>query len=468
MLEMAPSFWNTLFLSRVQFAFTAMFHILWPVLTIGLSLFLLILEVLWLATKDAWYLSHCRFWSKLFTLNFAIGVATGIPMEFQFGTNWSAFAVAAGDIFGHLLGFEAAIAFMLEAAFLGIMLFGWRRVSPAMHLFATAMVCLGSLLSAYWIMVANSWMQTPTGGYLAGGRFVLVDQWASIKNPDALWGVSHMIIAALEISLFVVGGISAWYLLKRRHVEFFIKSFKMAVLVGLVVTPLQIFLGDGAGRATALHQPAKLAAMEAHWDTNRTGEGASWHFMAWPEQEKQRNRWEVNIPYALSILVTLSPLGRVTGMREFPRGDQPPVWLPFLAFRIMLFFGFLFFVLMVCTVWFWLRGEFTVAGIAERKWLLISWIISIPASYAAMEAGWIVREVGRQPWTIYGMVRTVDSAGQAPLAAVAASLLLFVAFYVALFIIFLLFARALILRGPDVQNLPENPGRDNFKARSNG
>ena len=225
---------NPLVLARIQFAFTAMFHILWPVLTIGLSLFLLVMEALWLKTGEESYYSHARFWGKLFALNFSVGVATGIPMEFQFGTNWSAFSIAGGDVFGHLLGFEAAIAFMLEAAFLGIMLFGWNRVSPRMHLFATVMVCLGSFLSGYWIMVANSWMQTPTGGYLADGRFVLVDQWASITNPDALWGVSHMLFAAVEISLFVVGGISGWYLLKRRHVDFFLRSFKIAVVVAFL------------------------------------------------------------------------------------------------------------------------------------------------------------------------------------------------------------------------------------------
>src|SRR5574340_387784 len=335
----ATLFSSALFLSRLQFAFTAMFHIIWPVLTIGLSVFLLIMEMQWLKTRNGRYYSHARFWSKLFALNFAIGVATGIPMEFQFGTNWSAFSVAGGDVFGHLLGFEAAIAFMLEAAFLGIMLFGWNRVSRRMHLFATFMVCLGSFLSGYWIMVANSWMQTPTVGYMAQGRFVMVDQWASIMNPDALWGVSHMLFAAVEISLFVVGGISGWYLLKGRHVEFFLTSFKIAVLAAILVAPLQIFLGDGAGRATAVHQPAKLAAMEAHWETNPAGTGAPWRLAAWPRQAEQRNLWEINIPYALSILITHAPTGKITGLTVFPREDQPPVWPVFLAFRIMLFFG---------------------------------------------------------------------------------------------------------------------------------
>jgi len=465
MPESISTFWTPLLLSRMQFAFTAMFHILWPVLTIGLSLFLLIMEVLWLKTKDEWYYYHARFWGKLFALNFAIGVATGIPMEFQFGTNWSAFSVAGGDVFGHLLGFEAAIAFMLEAAFLGIMLFGWKRVSPRMHLLATAMVCLGSFLSGYWIMVANSWMQTPTGGYMAEGRFVLVNQLASLMNPDALWGVSHMLFAAVEISLFVVGGISSWYLLKRRHVDFFLKSFKMAVMAAILVTPLQLFLGDGAGRSSYTHQPAKLAAMEAHWETNAEGKGAPWHIMAWPQQDKQRNLWEINIPYGLSLLITHSPTGTVTGMKEFPPEDQPPVWLPFIAFRIMLLLGFWFFFLMLRTVWVWYRGGLTATIISDRKWLLYSWIISLPASYVAMEAGWVVREVGRQPWTIYGLVRTDHSASQLPLPAVEASLLFFVAMYSVLFILFLVFARSLIARGPDFRKPNENPQRLKRDAR---
>ncbi len=457
MTDTASIVWDSLLLPRIQFAFTAMFHILWPVLTIGLSLFLLIMEVQWLRTNDERYYVHARFWGKLFALNFAVGVATGIPMEFQFGTNWSSFAVAGGDIFGHLLGFEAAIAFMLEAAFVGIMVFGWKHVSPRMHCFATLMVCLGSFLSGYWIMVANSWMQTPTGGHLAGGRFVLVDQWAAIKNPDALWGVSHMLGAAVEISLFVVGGISAWYLLKGRQVEFFLKSFKMAVAVAVIIAPLQIFLGDGAGRSASVRQPAKLAAMEAHWDTNPAGTGAPWRVIAWPQQDRQRNLWEVNVPSALSMLITLSPTGQVKGLKEFAPEDQPPVWPPFLAFRIMLLFGFGFLLLTAWTLWVWGRGGLLPAAVSGQRRLLIAWIVALPASYTAMEAGWIVREMGRQPWTIYGMVRTVHSAGPAPSAAVAASLFLFVVFYAALAVLFFVFAGSLIARGPEPSRLPQTP-----------
>lgn len=264
---------DTVTLSRVQFALTAMFHILWPVVTIGLSLFLVFLEIRWIRTADERYYRHARFWGRLFLLNVAIGVATGFPMEFQFGTNWSAFSRAGGDFFGHMLGYEAAMAFMLEASFIGIMIFGWKRVTPLMHLFATSMVAFGASLSAFWIMVANSWMQTPRGGFFEQGKFVVTSHFDAIFNPDMVWSVTHMWVAALEISVFVVGGLSAWYLYKRRHTEFFLSSFKWAVTAAIVITPLQIFLGDGSGRAVYLYDPAKLAAFEAHWETNPPGKG---------------------------------------------------------------------------------------------------------------------------------------------------------------------------------------------------
>ena len=303
-------------LSRLQFAFTAMFHILWPVLTVGLSIYLVAMEALWLKTGRDFYSRQARYWMRLFLLNVAVGVVTGIPLEFQFGTNWTHFAMAGGDIFGHLLGFEAAMAFMLEATFLGIMAFGWQRVPQAMHLFATAMVALGASLSAFWIMVANSWMQTPTGGIFVNGAFILKDQFAAIFNPDAYWAVSHMWFACLEISLFVVGGISAWYLRRGRKVDFFLASFKMMLAAAVVITPLQIFLGDGSGQSILKSQPEKLAAIEAHWQTNPPGQGAGWKVFALPDQEAQKNKWQIEIPYALSLITTHSLHGTVRGLKK--------------------------------------------------------------------------------------------------------------------------------------------------------
>ena len=442
---------NHVMASRLQFAFTAMFHILWPVLTIGLSVFLVVLEALWLKTGNRDYYRHARFWSRLFLLTVVLGVISGIPMEFQFGTNWSAFSISGGDFFGHMLGFEATIAFILEASFLGIMAFGWKRVSPAMHLFSTCMVALGASLSAFWIMVANSWMHTPTGGVFENGQFVITSHLDAIFNPDMPWSVSHMWVAAVEITLFAVGGVSAWYLLKDRHTNFFLKSFKMAVVAAVVVTPLQIWLGDGSGIAVYEHQAAKLAAIEAHWHTNPPGEAAGWNLIAWPDESNRDNLWAVKIPYGLSLITTRSLTGQVKGLRDFPPEDQPPVLIPFYAFRIMLAIGFALAALMLLTLWVWYKGGLSADRVVRRKWLLRGWMAALPLSYLAMEAGWATREIGRQPWALYGMLRTEDSVSTLPAGAVWSSLGILAAVYTLFFILFLVFFRRFIRQGPDVE-----------------
>jgi len=444
-------FQDHILLSRIHFAFTAIFHIIWPVLTIGLSIFLVVTEALWLITRKEIYYHHARFWMRLFLLNFAVGVVSGIPMEFQFGTNWSAFSRTGGDIFGHLLGFEASMAFMLEAAFLGIMAFGWKRVSAGMHLFATCMVAFGGSLSAFWIMAANSWMQTPVGGDFIEGRFYLTDIFAAIWNPDAFWGITHMWFACLEISIFVIGGISAWYLLRGRHPDFFLLSFKMMVIAGLFITTLQVVNGDGAGKSVFQNQPVKLAALEAHWETNPQGEGAGWKILAWPDENLQDNTWDIEVPYALSLITTYSPTGQVMGLREVPAEDQPPVALTFYSFRIMMFLGFFFVFLILWSLWAWWKGKLTAERAGRQKWLLYSWMWAIPMSYIAMEAGWVVREVGRQPWVIQGVLRTEDGVSRLPAETVAGSLIGFVAIYFLLLIIFLVLAKRLLNKGPDFQ-----------------
>ena len=438
-------------LSRIQFAVTAHFHILWPVLTVGLSIFIMLMEALYLKTGDKLYYDHCRFWTRIFLLNFSVGVVSGIPMEFQFGTNWSLFSVAGGDFFGHMLGFEAAMAFMLEATFLGIMVFGWKRVSPRLHLFATSMVALGGSLSAFWIMVANSWMHTPTGGIFQNGRFVITSRMDAIFNPDMPLGVSHMWTACIEVSLFVVGGLSAWCILRGRHTAFFLKSFKIAVITAVLITPLQTLVGDASGIAVFKYQPAKLAAIEAHWETNPLGRGAPEILLAWPNQEEQKNDWAIAVPNGLSLLATRSLTGTVKGLKEFPRGDQPPVFPIFYAFRIMAGIGVLLFLLMAWTLWAWRRGDLSQERIAGRKWLLCSWIAAAPLSYLAMETGWMTREIGRQPWVLYNLLRTTDSATPMAPGAIIASLLTIAAVYPLLFILFLVFARRIIAAGPDAE-----------------
>lgn len=449
-------------LSRIQFAVTAHFHILWPVLTVGLSIFLVLMEALWLKTGNESYYRHCRFWGRLFMLNFAVGVVTGIPMEFQFGTNWSRFSVAGGDFFGHMLGFEAAMAFMLEATFLGIMAFGWKRVSPPTHLFATCMVAFGGSLSAFWIMVANSWMHTPTGGVFRDGHFVIQDKFGAIFNPDMPWGVSHMWTACLEISLFVIGGISAWHLLRQRNTSFFLRSFKVAALAAILVTPVQIWLGHGSGGAVHDHQPAKLAAIEAHWDTNPPGKGASWKILAWPNQAEQKNDWAIEVPDGLSLLVTNSLTGTVRGLRELLPEDQPPVFPIYYSFRVMAGIGFLLCLLMIWTIWAWYKGKLSTDRIPGEKWLLHSWIWAGPLSYLAMETGWMTRELGRQPWVLYNLLRTGDSATIMPADTVGASLLTFSVLYFLLLVLFLFFAHRIIRKGPSEG--PEPDGYANSPA----
>ena len=442
----------TVTLSRWQFAFTAMFHILFPVLIIGLSWFLVLMEALWVTTKAERYYRQARFWSRLFFLNLAMGVVSGIPLEFQFGTNWDRFSSAGGDIFGHMLGFEAAMAFMLEATFFGIMAFGWKRVSSRVHLFATTMVAVGASLSAFWIMVANSWMQIPVGGYFENGRFIMTDSLQAVFNPDIYWSFTHMWVACLEVSACVLGGISAWHLLKQRHVSFFSSTFKIAFVVAAVTAPLQIYLGDGSGRVVFDTQPTKLAAIESHWETNPPGKGAGWKILAYPDPAAGKNRWQVEIPNALSLLMTHSLTGQITGLNEFSPDKQPPVALVFYAFRLMLLFGFVLFFIMIWTGVAWHKKRWLNNALIGKKKLLVAWILAAPMSYLAMEAGWVTREAGRQPWIIYGVLRTSEAATQLPAGTVGGSLTVFILIYGALFFAFLRLAGGLLRKGPEPEN----------------
>lgn len=446
---------DPVFLSRLQFAVTAMFHILWPLTTVGISLILVVFEGLWLKTGDIDHYWHARFWAKLFLLNFSVGVISGLPLEFEFGTNWSRFSMVTGEFFGNILGYEGAMAFMLEAGFLGIMLFGWTRVPPVIHLLAACMVALGASLSAFWIMVANSWMQTPAGIHLENNRVVVDSYFEAIFNKNMPWGVFHMWFACLVTSLFVIGGLSAWYILKRRNTAFFLKSFKLALIGVIFVVPIQLSLGHGSGREVFANQPAKGAAIEAHWTTNQEGKGAAWHPLTWPNKTDQKNDWAISIPNGLSVLATGDRHGQVQGLKSFPQADQPTaIPLIFYSFRIMVMIGMAFFGLMLWTLAAWLKGQLTSESICTHHWLLRAWIASIPLGYLATECGWIVREVGRQPWVIYGLLRTRDAASTLPVSVVAVSLLTFVVIYSSLFILFLIFAARIIRKGPDLTLMP--------------
>jgi cytochrome bd ubiquinol oxidase subunit I len=450
---------NTVALSRLQFALTAIFHMLWPVLTTGMAIYLVIVEGLWLKTRNPDYYYHARFWSKLYVLNFGVGVASGLPMEFQFGTNWAPFSEAVGDFFGSILGFEGAMAFMLEAGFLGIMLFGWGRVHPLIHYLATIMVAFGANLSTFWILVANSWLQTPTGGAMEQGKFVISDYFQAILNPFMVKSVAHMFLATLETSLFVIGGISAWYILNNRNSAFFSRSLTIVLAAAIAVTPLQIFVGHLSAEQVYHYQPTKLAAMEAKWETSPAGQPADWSLLALPDQQGERNQWEITIPKALGYILEFKPnlTEPVLGLKEWPTQDRPRmVGLIYYSFRVMSGIGFFLAGLMLWSVWQWLRGNLAPEKIVNQRWWLRSWIFAAPLGYIAVESGWIVRCVGRQPWTVYGQIRTADAASHLPAGNVLTSLLAFAVIYSVLFVATLYFGSRIIRHGPNLElPLPE-------------
>lgn len=445
---------NTVALSRMQFALTAIFHMLWPVLTTGMAIYLVIVEGLWLKTRNPDYYHHARFWSKLYVLNFGVGVASGLPMEFQFGTNWAPFSEAVGDFFGSILGFEGAMAFMLEAGFLGIMLFGWERVHPVIHYLATIMVAFGANLSTFWILVANSWLQAPAGGEMVNGKFIVSDYFQAILNPFMVKSVSHMFFATLETSLFVIGGISAWYILNQRYQAFFARSLKIVLAAAIAVTPLQIYIGHLSAEQVYHYQPTKLAAMEAKWETSPAGQPADWSLLAIPDETGEKNRWEITIPNALGYILELKPnlSEPVLGLKEWQPGDRPRmVGLIYYSFRIMSGIGFFLAGLMLWSVLQWLLGNLSLEKIPQQKWLLRGWIFAAPLGYIAVETGWIVRCVGRQPWTLYGQIRTADAASHIPASNVLTSLIAFTAIYSILFVSTLYFGSRIIRKGPNLE-----------------
>jgi cytochrome d ubiquinol oxidase subunit I len=451
---------NTVVLSRIQFALTAIFHMLWPVLTTGMAIYLVIVEGLWLKTKKLSYYHHARFWSKLYVLNFGIGVASGLPMAFQFGLNWAPFSEAVGDFFGTVLGFEGTMAFMLEASFLGIMLFGWERVPPIIHWLSTVLVAIGANLSTFWILSANSWLQTPAGGEFVNGKFVVQNYFAAIGSPFMVNSFLHMFFATFETSLFVIGGISAWCIFQDRQREFFTQSLKIALSLLLVVAPLQIYLGHLSAEQVYHYQPTKLAAMESQWETIPAGSSPGWSLLALPNDREERNEWEIKIPGLLSYLLELKPRldNPVKGLKDWQPADRPHmIGLVYYSFRIMIAIGLYFAVLMFVSIVEWLRGKLT-----DRKWLMVAWVFAAPLGYIAVEAGWIVRCVGRQPWLVYGQMRTVDAASHLPAGEVLFSLTGLTVMYVIFFGATLFFGSRIILKGPDLELPAPSSGKIRF------
>lgn len=428
-------------LSRIQFGFTVGFHILFPTVTIGLAAFLAIVEWRWLRTGDDIHLAQYRFWVRLFAISFGMGVVTGIVLSYEVGTNFSRFSAATGDVLGPLFSYEVLTAFFLEAGFLGIMLFGWNRVGPRLHFAATLMVAVGTSLSAFWILSANSWMQTPAGHAVVDGRFVPVDWWAVVFNPSFPYRLVHMLLASYLTTSFVIAGVCAWYLLKGIHVAFARRGFSVAMWAAMVLAPAQIAAGDLHGLNVLEYQPMKVAAMEGLW---RTTEGAPLVLFAWPDMNAETNRYSIAIPRAASLILKHDPDGMVRGLNEVPPGERPDVPIVFFAFRAMVGIGFFFLFLAACGLWLRWRG-----ALDRRRWFLRLCVLASPLGFVAVIAGWIVAEVGRQPWVVHGLMRTAEAVSPVSASQVSTSLVLFVSIYGLLFAAFLYYAGRVVAKGPD-------------------
>lgn len=417
-----------LLLARIQFAFTVSFHFIFPSFSIGLASFLAVLEWRWLSTGQQKYLDLFKYWLKIFAIAFAMGVVSGIVMSYQFGTNWSAFSDKAGPVIGPLMAYEVLTAFFLEAGFLGVMLFGMNRVGKGLHFFATLMVAVGTFISAFWILSVNSWMQTPTGHIMGpNGQFLPGPSWAAIIfNPSFPYRLVHTVLAAYLTTAFVVGAVGAWHLLKDRANQHAQTMFSMAMWMAALVTPIQIFAGDQHGLNTYEHQPVKVMAMEGHYESH--ADGAPLYLFGWPNDHEQRLDYAVGIPKLGSLLLEHDPNAPMAGLDTIPDDEQPPAAIVFWSFRIMVGIGTLMLLI----------GLWSLLARIRRR--LFDWpalhkaaLVMGPSGFVAVIAGWITTEVGRQPYTVYGLLTTAESASPIAAPAVAASLVAFVIVYFAVF-----------------------------------
>jgi len=431
---------DAVMLSRLQFAFTVTFHIIFPTFTIGLSAWIATLEGMWLAGGADRYHLLARFWTKVFAVSFAMGVVSGVVMSYQFGTNWSGFSETVGNVVGPLIGYEVLTAFFLEATFLGIMLFGWNRVPPWLHFTASLMVALGTLLSAFWILAANSWMQYPAGFEVRDGIIYPSDWLEVIFNPTFPMRFAHMTAAAYLTTAFVVLAVGARYRLRGIHLDHAGTMAHMGLGLALVLAPLQLLIGDRHGLDAAKYQPAKVAAIEAHWDGEQP---APLVLFALPDEKTQSNAYEVSIPKGASLIVTHELDGLFPGLKQFAPDDRPPILLPFLAFRLMVGIGLWLIALAAAGAILWSRGTL----LENRLYLRLAWW-SWPLGFVALIAGWVVAEVGRQPWVVTGLLRTADAVSPVPDASVGASLVLFVVVYGVIFSAGIHYINRLIHEGP--------------------
>jgi cytochrome bd ubiquinol oxidase subunit I len=438
---------DPILLARLQFAFTISYHIVFPAFTIGLASWLAVLEWRWLNTGDPVFAEVYRMWVKIFAVTFGMGVVSGVVMSFQFGTNWAVFADRAGNVLGPLLGYEVLTAFFLEASFLGIMLFGWNRVSPRMHFASTVIVAAGTLVSAFWILSANSWMQTPQGHSMGDdGLFYPVNWLQIIFNPSFPYRFVHMVTAAYLTTAFVVGGIGAFYLLRSRHVKQARVMLGMAMIMAVLVAPLQFLAGDMHGLNTLKHQPAKVAAMEGLWETQR---GAPLKLFGWPDQDAEATLHVIEIPKLSSLILTHDLGGEVKGLKEWPRDERPPVMPVFWSFRVMVGIGVLMIVTGAMALVLHLRKR-----LFDTRWFQLWCLAMTPAGFLAVLAGWFVTEVGRQPYMIYGVMRTAEAVSPVTASPIAMSLAAFVITYGCVFGAGGYYILKLIGKGPDSAEAP--------------
>ncbi len=430
---------DVVMLSRLQFAVAVFFHFIFVPLTLGLSVLIALMETKYVRTGDEEYKKMAKFWGKLFLINFALGVVTGITLEFQFGTNWSRYSEYVGDIFGSILAIEATVAFFLESTFIAVWAFGWERVSKKVHLAAIWLVAFAGNISALWIIIANGWMQNPVGYVLRNGRAELSDFLAVITNPFAWGQYGHTIFASWMLSGFFVLGVSAWHLARKSNLDFFKRSVRLAAPFTLIFAILVALQGHHHAQIVSEYQPAKLAAMESHWETDTN---VPMYLLAWPDSDGKKNAVEaLPVPNMLSILAFNSADAEVKGLNDFPPENIPPVLPTFLSFRFMAGCGAIF-ILLAAVTW-WKRND-----LEEQPRLLKILTFIIPLPYIAIMAGWTVAEVGRQPWIVYELMRTSDAVSPVPASSVGLSLFAFIAVYTFLGILDIYLLRKYARKGP--------------------
>ena len=446
---------DPIFLARLQFAFTIIFHIIFPSFTIGLSAWLATLGGMWVYTGEDRYQQLMRFWTRIFAVSFAMGVVSGIVLSYQFGTNWSRFSAFSGDVIGPLLGYEVLAAFFLEATFLGILLFGFNRVPPWLYTLSACVVAFGTMSSAFWILSANSWMQTPVGYAVKNGVAVPVDWLKIVFNPSFPYRFAHMLNAAYLTTAFVVVGVGARFLLAGRHLREGRTMLRMGIGLAAVLAPLQLIIGDQHGLNTLEHQPIKVAAMEGHWDGSKPGELV---LFAWPDEKAETNRYSIAIPYAGSLILTHSWNGLYPGLKSVPPDQRPPLVSVFFAFRIMVGLGIYMIAAALFGAFLWWRGT-----LFETRWFLRIIANTWWAGFVAVIAGWVVTESGRQPWLVYNVMRTADGVSPVPGATVLGTLGLFIVAYGIVFSFGIFYMNRLIKYGPETSEPPHDEP-DNFSG----